>query len=96
MPTAILETGTLTVHRPDTPEVARPFQIRLLVPEQLAEVWDLQQRVVDTLVDPCLYHPDPMDLLRQCLGERGQAVGTFVDGHPGRVPLGVLPGPAGR
>ena len=77
----ILESGMLSERREGCPECLRPFEICLLQPQHLEEVWALQELVVETLSAPAPYHPDPKDLLAQCLGPRGQAVGTFVDGR---------------
>jgi len=77
--TSILETGTLTEHLDRGFETTRPFAIHLLGPEHLDEVVAVQQLVVDSLEDPSMFYPGPRELMAECLGPRGEVVGTFVE-----------------
>lgn len=88
----LLETGKLTEHREGRPPTERPFEIRLLGPEHLDEVCETQQRIVETLMDPEFYHPNPRELIGMSLGEHGKGIGTFVDGALVGFRLILFPG----
>lgn len=75
----LLEQGTLTVHREGQPSSSEPFTMRLLGPEHFAAVAWVQEALMAALQNAEFYYPNPPDLLRLCLGERGLAIGTFID-----------------
>jgi hypothetical protein len=52
--------------------------MRLLGPEHFAAVVGVQEALMAGLQNPSIYYPNPPELLRLCLGERGLTIGTFV------------------
>lgn len=78
----VLDSGTLREHQEGRPPRDRPFSIRRLGPADLDAIDDLQRRIVTSLQDPSLYHPNPRERLAQCLGQEGLMIGTLVDDQP--------------